>query len=141
MAAFFPVNESVWEHFKLGYWSLILFSVAQSLFMQWRVVNFWASKGIGALVLQATIAFSFYSYTPLTGRSILAVDIGSYVLGAIFCQLISFWILSKSRPSRPFNSLGAWLLLLHGLVLVLFTFYPLKFPLFMDHRTGTYGIP
>jgi hypothetical protein len=141
LAAVFPVNESVWEHFKLGYWSLVLFSIVQSLTMRWRVVNFWAAKGIGALVLQAVIAFSFYAYTPLAGRSILAADIGSYILGTVLCQAVSFWILVKSRPSRNFNNMGIWLLLLHGLALVLFTFHPLRFPIFMDSRTGAYGIP
>jgi len=141
LAAVFPVNESVWEHFKLGYWSLVLFSIFQSLIMRWRVVNFWAAKGIGALVLQAAIAFIFYSYTPMTGRPILSVDIGSYVLGVVLCQWLSYMILAKSRPSRSFNDLGAWLLLLQGLALVLFTFYPPKLPIFMDGRSGTYGIP
>lgn len=26
---FSPVNESVWEHLKLGFWSLMLFSLAE----------------------------------------------------------------------------------------------------------------
>ena len=29
LGAFVPVNESVWEHLKLGYWGLLLFSIPE----------------------------------------------------------------------------------------------------------------
>ena len=29
LGAFVPVNESVWEHLKLGYWGLVLFSIPE----------------------------------------------------------------------------------------------------------------
>jgi hypothetical protein len=141
LAAVFPVNESVWEHLKLGYWSLVLFTAVQSLAMRWRAANFWGAAGIGIIILQGTILAVFYSYTPATGHPVLAVDIGSYVLGALLCQSLSFWILAKSRPSRPFNKLGIWILVLHGLALVIFTFATPRLPIFMNGRTGTYGIP
>jgi hypothetical protein len=141
LAAVFPVNESVWEHLKLGYWSLALFTVIQSLAMRWKTANLWGAAGAGVLAMQGTILAVFYFYTSLTGHPILSVDIGSYVLGALLCQAVGFWILAKSHPSRPFNKLGIWILVLHGLALVVFTFATPRLPIFMDGRTGTYGIP
>lgn len=141
LAVLFPVNESVWEHLKLGYWSLIIFSLAQSLWMRWKTTNFWGAKGAGLVVMQSAILFIYYSYTSISGGNILALDLGSYVLGALLCQAISFWILSKSRPSRAFNKLGIWILVLHGLALVIFTFATPPLPIFKDGRTGTYGAP
>lgn len=141
LAALFPVNESVWEHLKLGYWSLVLFTTAQSLAMRWRAANLWGAAGVGIIILQGTILAVFYSYTSATGHPVLVLDIGSYVLGAILCQAAGFWIMARSRPSRPFNTLGVWILVLHGLALVIFTFATPRLPIFMDGRTGTYGIP
>lgn len=141
LAAFFPVNESVWEHLKLGYWSLVLFTMVQSLSMRWKAANLWGAAGIGIIILQGTILGVFYSYTSVTSRPILALDIGSYVLGALLCQAVGLWIMVGSRPSRPFNKLGAWILVLHGLALIIFTFATPRLPIFMDGRTGTYGVP
>jgi len=141
LAAFFPVNESVWEHLKLGYWSLFIFSQVQSLWMRWKTANFWAAKAAGLLAMQGTILLVFYSYTGIVGHHILAMDIGSYVLGALLCQALSFWILVKSHPFRPLNMLGVWIWVLHGLVLIIFTFATPHLSIFMDGRTGTYGIP
>lgn len=141
LAAIFPVNESVWEHLKLGYWSLVLFTMVQSLAMRWRAANLWGAKGVGVLVLQGTILAVFYYYTSVTGHPILALDIGSYVLGALLCQAVGLWIMARSRPFRPLNTLGIWILVLHGLALIIFTFSTPRLPIFMDSRTGTYGIP
>jgi hypothetical protein len=141
VAAFFPVNESVWEHLKMGYLALLLFSLFQSFWMRWKTANLWAAKGVGILVMQGTILAVFYSYSPAAGGPILAVDIGSYVLGAFLCQAVSYLIMAKSGASRPFNKLGIWILALHGLALVIFTFATPRLPIFMDGRTGTYGIP
>jgi hypothetical protein len=141
LAAVFPVNESVWEHLKLGYWSLVLFTTVQSLAMRWRAANLWGAAGIGIIILQGTILAVFHSYIPSTGHPVLTLDIGSYVLGALLCQAAGFWFMAKSRPSRPLNRLGVWILVLHGLALVIFTFAAPRLPLFMDGRTGAYGIP
>lgn len=141
LAAIFPVNESVWEHLKLGYWSLVIFTAVQSLAMRWRAANIWGAAGLGILILQGTIVSIFYSYTSVTGHPILALDIGSYVLGALLCQVAGFWIMSKSRPTRPLNTLGIWILILQGLALVIFTFATPRLPIFKDGRTGTYGMP
>ncbi len=141
LAAVFPVNESVWEHLKLGYWSVLIFTMVQSLAMRWRSANLWGAAGIGLLVLQGTILTVFYTYTSVTGHPILALDIGSYILSALLCQAVGFWILAKSRPSRPLDKLGKWILVLHGLALVIFTFATPHLPIFIDGRTGTYGIP
>ncbi len=141
LAAVFPVNESLWEHLKLGYWPLLLFTMVQSLAMRWRAANLWGAAGIGIIVLQGTILAVFYSYTSATGRPVLALDIGSFVLGALLCQTAGFWIMAKSRPSRPLNKLGGWILALHGLALVVFTFATPRLPIFMDGRTGIYGVP
>jgi len=141
LAAFFPVNESVWEHLKLSYWSLVLFSVFESLFMRWRTSNFWWAKGLGLVTMHGAILAIFYTYTSILGYHIVALDIISYIIGAFICQSTSFFILARSHPSRPLNRFGAWILILHGLVLVLFTFATPRLPIFMDGRTGTYGIP
>lgn len=136
---FSPVNESVWEHLKLGYWSLILYSIIEYPFIKKYINNFFLGKALGIATLEATIIIIFYSYTAITKKNILWIDISSYVVGAILCQLVSRSIIKK-KASKTFETAGLILLILIGFVLIFFTFYPPKFPIFMDPITKTYGI-
>lgn len=136
---FSHVNESVWEHLKLGYWSLMLFSIIEYPFIKRHIDSFFLGKALGIITLEATIIIIFYSYTAIINKNILWIDISSYVVGAILCQLVSRSIIKK-RVSRTGEAIGLILLILLGFVLIFFTFYPPKLPIFMDPTTKTYGI-
>jgi hypothetical protein len=133
------INESVWEHLKLGYWSLIFFSLIEYPAINRYVNSFLLGKALGIVVLEATIIGVFYSYTAIIKRSILWVDISSYVLGAIFCQWISSSMIKK-KFSRTSETIGLIIFIVLGFAFIVFTFYPPKLPIFMDPITKTYGI-
>lgn len=134
-----PVNESVWEHLKLGYWSLILFMLIEYIFIGKYVKGFFISKALGILVLEIFIVVVFYSYIQITKEPVLFIDIGSFVVGAVLCQLVSFKIL-KTKMFNKFDKIGIGILIVIGIILILFTFYPLRFHIFKDLSTGKYGI-
>ena len=46
------------------------------------------AKLAGIIALEMVIIGIFYFYTAILGKDLLAVDIGSYVVGAIVCQII-----------------------------------------------------
>jgi len=46
---FVPVNESVWEHLKLGYWSIVLFSIPEYFQIRNSVNNYFLAKLIGVV--------------------------------------------------------------------------------------------
>jgi len=142
---FSPVNESVWEHLKLGYWSLIFFSAIEYWFVRDKVHNFAWAKAAGVLILQASVLLVYYTYTMFTSKPILILDISSYVLGCILCQVISYKILAfgnfVGRNARiSLNRLGMGILIVHAVLLIVFTFYPPQLPLFYDPQTSSYGI-
>ncbi|WP_077366995.1 DUF6512 family protein [Anaerosalibacter sp. Marseille-P3206] len=136
---FSPVNESVWEHLKLGYWSLILFSILEYPFINRYIDSFFLGKALGIITLEAVIIIIFYSYTAIIKKNILWVDVSAYFVGTILCQLVSKSIIKK-RVSKVAEIIGLILLILIGFVLIYFTFYPPKLPIFMDPITKTYGI-
>lgn len=136
---FSAVNESVWEHLKLGFWSLALYSLLEYCFIRRRINNFFIAKAAGILSLQVLIIAVFYGYTAFTGREILALDIGSYVAGAVICQMISYRILTRLGLTRAVDVLGVAFLAFHAVILMVFTFAPPKLPIFRDSNTGQYG--
>ncbi|MBS3977578.1 MAG: hypothetical protein KGZ75_12825 [Syntrophomonadaceae bacterium] len=137
---FSPVNESVWEHLKLGFWSVVIFAFIEYPFLKSFANNFIIAKAAGILVLQLFIIGFFYTYTAILGTHLLFLDILSYVIGALLCQVISYHLLLAPAQSHSLNMLSAAFLLLHALILVLFTFYPPKLPIFQDGNTKSYGI-
>ncbi|MBU5312931.1 hypothetical protein KQI38_12875 [Tissierella carlieri] len=139
VGVFSPVNESVWEHLKLGYFSLLVFSIIEYWFIKNKANNFFIAKAIGIISMEVFIVIAFYLYTWITKNPILFMDIGIFVLGAIICQLISLKIM-KLRASKTVNNLGLIVFILIGCLFILFTFYTPELPIFMDPKTKKYGI-
>jgi uncharacterized membrane protein YcaP (DUF421 family) len=81
----------------------------------------------------------FYSYTAITGESIPAVDIATFVVAVIIGQLASLKLFKYKFP-RSTEEIAVIALILLAIVFVLFTFYPPHLPIFQDSITGRYGI-
>lgn len=139
VGTFSAVNESVWEHLKLGYFALLFFILIEYWFVKDDTNSFFLAKTVGIVAMNLFIVVVFYTYTWITKKPILFIDIGSFVVGAIICQIISFKIL-KIEVSRMANKLGLIIFILLGCAFVLFTFNPPRLPIFMDSRTKKYGI-
>jgi hypothetical protein len=140
VGVFSAVNESVWEHLKLGFWSLLWFSLVEFWVLRSVAHNYWAAKAAGLLVMHGFILLVFYSQQAVLGRSLLAVDIGSYFGGAFLCQLASYRIMVGRPWALPMRLVLVLLLVAHGAALVVFTFVPPRLELFRDGRDGTYGL-
>lgn len=140
IGVFSPVNESVWEHLKLGFTSLMIFSFIEYFFIVHQTNNFIIAKASGLLILQGFILIFYYSIHLLFKKEILILDILSYVIGCLLCQIVSYKILSKSKLNNSIKYISIFFILLHGLLIIVFTFNPPKLPMFMDNNTGEYGI-
>jgi len=139
IGAFVPVNESVWEHLKLGLWGVITFSIIEYKFLGSTVSNYLLAKAIGIIVLSLTILLIYYSYSNFTDKSILALDITSYMVGVLFCQILSYKIYQTAN-SKILNLLSLLFILLTCIVFATFTYYPPHEEIFKDARNNTYGI-
>lgn len=135
-----PVNESVWEHLKLGFWSLAVFSIIEYWFIRGEINNFLLAKGLGVLVLQCSILLVFYTYNAFLEGPILAIDISSYVLGCVICQVVSFVILTRTGVMKIQNGIGLAIIVIHALLLITFTFKPPHLPIFQDSHSLSYGM-
>jgi hypothetical protein len=140
VGVFSAVNESVWEHLKLAFWPTLLFGLIEFIPLRRDVNNFVFAKTTGVYLMIAIIPAIFYSYTALTCESILAIDIGSFVVAVLLGQLLSYKLLTIHQLPRWINwvSLVFYVLLL--VLFVVFTFYPPEAPVFIDPESGSHGI-
>ncbi|HEY1115296.1 MAG TPA: DUF6512 family protein [Chitinophagaceae bacterium] len=140
LGAIVPVNESVWEHLKLGYWGLLLFSVVEYFFIRCKVNNYYLAKLTGLLVLEDCILLVHYTYLALSGHISIGIDIASFVMAVVLCQYAACTIYRAPAGSRRRERLAvaAWAAL--GILLVITTYFPPRYEIFRDRNTNAFGI-
>jgi len=104
-----------------------------------KVKNFFMAKLAGVIALEMVIVGIFYTYTAILGKDLLVVDIGSYVAGAIVCQIIAMQIFVKTKQSKQGNTLAIAGIVVIAFILMLFTYITPRIPIFKDNNTGEYG--
>jgi hypothetical protein len=140
VGVFSAVNESVWEHLKLAFWPALLFGLIEFMPLRHGANNFVFAKTAGIYLMVAVIPAIFFSYTALTGESILAVDVGSFVVAVVLGQLLSYKLLTVRQFSRWVLWFSVVFYALLAVLFVVFTFCPPQAPVFLDPVSGGYGI-
>lgn len=139
-AVFSSVNESTWEHMKLLFLPLFLFSVVQVCLLGRNYPNFLAVRAISALAGLALIPILFYTYTGIIGHNITWADITIFFLADFAAFLLDFRLLRQGRFSSGWQQILG-LIVLWGLAFcfVWCTFRPPLLPLWQDPVTGMFG--
>jgi len=135
------VNESTWEHMKILFVPMFLFSVVQLFGQEKPGSNFLAVRAGSILAGMAAIPVLFYTYTGILGRSVPWVNILIFALAALGTILLDYRWMSEKRFSSLWQQILG-LLALWGIVflVVYWTFHPPMFPLWQDPVTLQYGI-
>ncbi|MEJ2249814.1 MAG: DUF6512 family protein [Candidatus Lokiarchaeota archaeon] len=140
VGAISAVNESVWEHLKLGYWPLVFFGVIEYIYIRKETKNFFFAKLISALLIMVLIIVFFYGYTAILGEDNLFLDISIFVLSIVIAQLVSYKILTIPDFSKTLSYASIAGIVILGILFIIFTYFPPHFFLFQDSLTGMYGI-
>lgn len=135
-----PVNESTWEHLKLLFVPMLLFSIIEYFVAGKAYPNFIAAKSLGVLLGMFAIVVIFYTYTGIVGKHYLWADILTFIIGVAVAYLYSW----KRINTYQLRSGLCWVGLIIVIVLisfVIFTFTPPRIPLFLDPVSKNYGVP
>jgi hypothetical protein len=134
------VNESVWEHLKLGFWPALVYAALEYSRFGKSANNFHFAKTIGIYLIPITIVVLFYAYTAILGHDLFEADIAIFVVAIVVGQIVSYKLLMVSPLPKRLNRFAPIALAVLGILFVLFTFYPPQLPLFKDPVSGGYGI-
>ena len=140
-ALFFAVNESVWEHCKIGFWPALLFSIFEYPFIKDKVNNFWIAKAALLLIIPISIIVLFYTYTGIIGYNIGIIDISIFFIVVVLGQYVSYKLLTTNILPRYYNFISLVIIFILIITFSTLTFNPIYIPLFKDSRSGIYGIP
>ncbi|MCI8570199.1 MAG: hypothetical protein HFI43_02155 [Lachnospiraceae bacterium] len=128
---FAPVSESVWEHMKLLFFPMLLYT----FIIFWKYRNAYpcllSSLCLGILLGTLLIPALFYFYTALLGHNVFILDIAVFVLSTVaaFFAAYKLTVICLPKPCRYllYLSIGIFFL-----CFVLFTYHPPDAALFAD---------
>ena len=139
VGAFCAVNESTWEHMKLLFFPVLLFTAVQ-LCLRWES-GLLAARAVSTTAGLVAIPALFYTYSGVLGRTVDWVNILIFYVA----DAALFGLDSRLRRSGHFRApwlqtAGALWLWLLAFLFVWWTFRPPHIGLFLDPVTGQYGI-
>lgn len=130
MALFAPVNESVWEHYKLAFWPLL---VAGLVMARGKGIVNMAPPIVFSLTHTAFVMFGiYYFYTSALGLdTILAVDIANF-----FVSTAIGWLFLVRYSRFEYTNATGIVAIVSVIILIItlwiLTFEPKNLPIFID---------
>ena len=138
---FSAINESTWEHLKLLFTPVFLFSIIEYFSYGKHHNNFILVRFLSILLGMLTTVTLFYTYSSIIGKTVLPIDIAIFILSTFVIYYFSFRLLQTKRFSSSFaKAIGIIGMIALLLAFFVFTFAPPQIPLFQDPKTGAYGV-
>ena len=137
---FCPVNESVFEHLKLGAWPVFAYALLGRAVLkkkQGHTVGWYRGQCAAMGICLSSILLLHYLYAGALGGESPWGDVVVFLLAVALGQAGAVSDLKKSRKESPAA------LTVMGMVLLLLavgTFWPPRLPLFWDPLHGGYGL-
>ena len=138
---FFPVNESIFEHMKMIYTSVLVFSLIEYFIIKkkkWELNNL----GINPFISGLTNIFSFLIiYLPvksLIGENMIVTFIILFISN-IITEVVSYYLLLNKKIID--NRIGLIITLLVYIPFIYLTYNPIHNSFFYDPKDNLYGIP
>ena len=140
-AIFFPVNESIWEHMKMLFSSIIFYGIIDYIILNKFNIkhnNFFLSLFVSAITsIPIYLAIYLPIYYHIGERMIINITLLFIVIA--ISQVISYYIL-KSKQFKYLNMISVILIIISYIILGYLTYNPLKCELFFDTQEEKYGI-
>lgn len=140
-AIFFPVNESIWEHMKMIFTSIILYGIIDYIILyrfNIKYNNFFLSLFTTALI---SIPIYLTIYLPIyykIGENMF-INISLMLLVIIITQVIAYYIL-KTKEYTLLNYISILFIIISYIIFGYLTYNPPKEELFFDTMKEKYGI-
>ena len=139
---FFPVNESIYEHQKMIFTSIMFYGIIEYfLLRKTKYNNLPLALVTSALVTMALVVSIFTPvYYLLDKKDNLFVTLGIYLFAIIMGQIVSYYILKNKTNYKKLNIVSLISIPVIFTILAILTYYPPKNELFYDKTEQKYGI-
>lgn len=137
---FFSVNESIWEHMKILFGSIIISGVIQKIIVilkKEKINNICFSNFVAAISSIPIFLILFLPVYAIIGENFIVTIIIMFITIAI-AEFISYIIMNKEdfKMENKTILLVVFVYIIFGIL----TYFPIKIDLFKDSKTLVYGI-
>lgn len=128
-----PVNDSVWEHLKLGICPTLIFAFIAYFYIGRYQRRYWAVRALQMYLNPFFLVLLFYGYTAVLGDNKLYLDILIFAVAVAACQYIGYKLLKKpADPGQGHWFIPAFFIVFLLAVFALLTVYPLSLSIFIE---------
>lgn len=126
-----PVNESVWEHMKLIFFPMLLYTFSAN--WKWGKDYPAIASSLYGGILAGTIGIPviFYVYTNILDKNFLLLDIGTFILSTVISFYVAYQF-TRSGKLKPYTPLLCSLISILFLCFLIFTYHPPNTEIFID---------
>lgn len=120
---FVPVNESIWEHMKLLFFPMLLYSLVLMLKYKRNYPCITSAACSGIILGTFLIPVLFYAYTAILGKNVFILDLGTFILST----MLGFWLLYRLALScrlKPYVYLLCSIICILFICFMIFTYHP-----------------
>lgn len=137
---FSAVNESVWEHLKMGIMPVFLWTFIEFIGHKYRWENLWTSLFVKIITITLTIVVIYYGYTAILSTHNVILDIVLFYVAILLGQITGYIISVSKRVNINVEEVSKLFVIFIFLLFMFFTFLPPRLELFKDEVTNTFGI-
>ena len=138
---FFPVNESIWEHMKMIYTTILLYGIIEAFIMKkFNIIhnNFLIATFITAIIC---IPINLIIYLPILKifAEHMIVTFIILFIAILISNIVNYFILklNEIKYEKIISIIG---IILVYIIMTVLTYKPLKYDLFYDRTEQKYGI-
>ena len=128
---FFPVSESTWEHMKLCFFPMLIYSCFMN--KRWKDAYPCVTSALlfGTLLGTFLIPVIFYTYTGIIGRNYLFLDIATFIISVLLAFLCVYRLTVSCKMFSHTYMLGS-LVFVMAICFLMFTYLPPDLGIFIE---------
>ena len=138
---FFPVNESIWEHMKMLFSTILLFGIVEYFLIKKfniKVNNFIFSKFIEAIISIPIYLVMFLPFYYRFGEKMIVIFL-IMLITFIIIEFIGYKIMDYKQINNS-SIIAIILIIICYIIFGYLTYNPIKTHLFLDNEEEKYGI-
>ena len=139
---FFPVNESIFEHTKMTFTTMMIWGgISYLLFENIRKKNFITALLTSTLTTIITLVIIFTPIFYLMGKQDnIFLTLSIYFISIIVGQIVNYFILKRNTNNKILNIISLLLIPIIFTIYGILTYYPIKVGLLYDYQNHKYGL-
>lgn len=128
---FFPVNESTWEHMKLCFFPMLLYSLYMNKKRKKEYPGVTSALLFGILLSTFLIPVFFYTYSGIIGKTFMPLDIVTFI-ASVLLSFRAVYKLTLSEKLISFTGMLKIFVIIIAVFFLLFSYNPPDISLFVN---------